>query len=85
MSSRLLTSRRKGMKSRFFPTYSGEDKLSFKKSRNFPGMVAHFIIPSAQETEIRRIAEGGQLGQKVPKTPSQPITLGVVVHTCNPS
>jgi hypothetical protein len=33
-----------------------------------------------------RMEDGGQLGQKVHKTPYQPITkLGMVVHTCLPS
>jgi hypothetical protein len=43
------------------------------------------ITLATWEAEIRRIEIPGQPGQKVPETPSQPITkLSIVVHTCHP-
>jgi hypothetical protein len=43
--------------------------------------VAHFYNPSyLGETGIGRIVVPGQFGQKVSKTPSPSIKLGVVVH-----
>jgi hypothetical protein len=40
---------------------------------------------TAQEAEIEKIMVGGQLGQKVNETPSQPKKLGLIVPACHSS
>jgi hypothetical protein len=52
------------------------------------GTVAPVVIPVTWKAEIRIIAIGGQLGQKLCETlPSAILTnkLGMVVHACHPS
>jgi hypothetical protein len=44
-----------------------------------------FIIPAAQETEIRRIMVWEQPKQKVIETPILISKPGVAVYACNPS
>jgi hypothetical protein len=47
------------------------------------GVAAHSLILATKEAEIRSMRP---TGQKVCKTPSQPMkNLGEVVHTCHPS
>jgi hypothetical protein len=40
-----------------------------KTNKQIQGVVVHIIISATQEADIGRIMVGGQLGQKVSKTP----------------
>jgi hypothetical protein len=43
------------------------------------------VIPTSQETEIRKIVVQGHSKKKLVKYPSQEIESGVLVYTCDPS
>jgi hypothetical protein len=44
-----------------------------KRQKKKLGLVTISVIPGTQAVEIRKISVGGQPGQKVLETPSQPI------------